>query len=107
MLTGALSIQEIVDGLDKFIVKYVLCPKCKDPELILRIKRGKVCAKCQACGKKPNMDNNHKLATFIIKNPPVSLKNDISGKQKKKDKQKSKEDMKSKKEKKKKRKEKE
>ena len=83
MLTGALTIQEIVEGLDKFIAKYVLCPKCKDPELILRIKRGMVCAKCQACGKKPNMDNNHKLATFMIKNPPTD-QHDI--KQKKKDK---------------------
>ena len=87
ILTGALTKQDIVEGLDKFIMKYVLCPKCKDPELILRIKKNMVCAKCQACGKKPNMDNNHKVATFMIKNPPGDL-HDIGSKSKKKDKEK-------------------
>ena len=56
--------------LDKFIEKYVLCQKCKYPEMILLVRKGIISGRCNACGAKSDLDNAHKLAAFIIKNPP-------------------------------------
>jgi len=56
--------------LDKFIDKYVLCANCHLPEIDMFVKKGNVSGKCKACGWAGDLDNNHKLATFIIKNPP-------------------------------------
>lgn len=56
--------------MDKFIEKYVLCQKCKYPEMILSVKKGVISGRCNACGTKSDLDNTHKLAAFIIKNPP-------------------------------------
>jgi translation initiation factor 2 beta subunit (eIF-2beta)/eIF-5 len=46
--------------LDKFIEKYICCPKCRLPELHLRIrgdkKRGEIHGKCESCGFKGAMD---------------------------------------------------
>jgi len=56
--------------LDKFIDKYVLCENCRLPEIDMHIKKGKICAKCAACGWSGELDNNHRLAAFITKNPP-------------------------------------
>jgi len=52
--------------------KYVLCPLCKLPEIIIQIKNKEVRSKCKACGKKCKLDNTHKFAKHIIKNPPSS-----------------------------------
>jgi translation initiation factor 5 len=51
----------------------VLCPKCKLPELILSIKKSLVWGTCNACGAKNQLDNTHKLAIHIGKNPPKNL----------------------------------
>mmetsp|Transcript_79202 Transcript_79202/g.149437 ORF Transcript_79202/g.149437 Transcript_79202/m.149437 type:complete len:498 (-) Transcript_79202:169-1662(-) len=56
--------------LDKFIEKYVLCQKCKLPEIDLILKRGMISAKCAACGWAGDLDNNHRIASFIMNNPP-------------------------------------
>ena len=56
--------------LDKFIDKYVCCSKCKYPEMILSVKKGIIYGRCNACGHKNDIDNAHKLAAFIVKNPP-------------------------------------
>merc|ERR1712203_819642 len=50
--------------------KYVLCHKCHLPEIDMVIKRGVVGAKCAACGWAGHLDNSHKLAKFIVANPP-------------------------------------
>lgn len=57
-------------SLDKFIDKYVLCANCHLPEIDMFVKKGNIVGKCRACGWAGELDNNHKLATFIIKNPP-------------------------------------
>merc|ERR1712139_697745 len=56
--------------LDKFIDKYVLCENCKLPEIDMNVKKGNIVAKCKACGWSGELDNNHKLAAFVTKNPP-------------------------------------
>merc|ERR1712232_1102039 len=56
--------------LDKFIERYVLCEKCRYPEVDMKAKKGFVQGSCKACGWCGDLDNDHKLATFILKNPP-------------------------------------
>merc|ERR1711862_775854 len=56
--------------LDKFIDLYVLCANCHLPEIDLYVKKGIIQGACKACGWRGDLDNVHKLATFIQKNPP-------------------------------------
>merc|ERR1712217_878550 len=56
--------------LDKFIEKYVCCVNCHLPEIDMFVKKGNIQAKCMACGWAGDLDNSHKLAAFISKNPP-------------------------------------
>merc|ERR1711957_65473 len=58
------------DTVDKFIEKYVLCSGCNLPEIDLQVKKGNICATCKACGWRGDLDNMHKVASFIVKNPP-------------------------------------
>eukprot|EP01104_Vermistella_antarctica_P001740 TRINITY_DN1185_c0_g1_i1.p1 TRINITY_DN1185_c0_g1~~TRINITY_DN1185_c0_g1_i1.p1 ORF type:complete len:422 (-),score=136.35 TRINITY_DN1185_c0_g1_i1:263-1432(-) len=64
--------------LDLFIEKYVLCSKCSLPETDLYVKNGEIFAKCNACGNRCSADNHHKLATFILKNPPDNTKQTVT-----------------------------
>jgi translation initiation factor 5 len=77
IINGAFNEEELRKHLDKFIEKYVLCPNCKLPEMVLRVRKGQVCGSCNSCGSKPLLDNIHKLAAFILKNPPTGVKTDI------------------------------
>merc|ERR1712194_323808 len=59
--------------VDKFIEKYVLCVGCELPEvdMVVNSKKGLVVATCKACGWSGVLDNEHKLATYIVKHPPA------------------------------------
>lgn len=85
IINGAFTEDEIRKSMDKFIEKYALCPKCKYPELVLRVKKGVACGKCNACGGRFDVDNVHKFAAFIIKNPPKDKSEIIKEKKPKKD----------------------
>ncbi|XP_018327427.1 eukaryotic translation initiation factor 5-like [Agrilus planipennis] len=65
----AIKLQDLLDG---FIRKFVLCPGCDNPEtdLIVSAKRGTISTGCKACGYHGILKENHKLNTFILKNPP-------------------------------------
>lgn len=63
---------EVQIVIDKFIERFVLCPKCKLPEIDLGVVQGRVLGSCNACGFSGDMDNAHKVATFIVKNPPAN-----------------------------------
>lgn len=66
------SIYYFQDLLDGFIQKYVLCPKCDNPEtkLIISTKKGTIHQGCKACGHYGSLESNHKLNAYILKNPP-------------------------------------
>ena len=55
----------------------MLCPKCKLPEISIKINKGSILCNCRACGAECDLDNKHKVAPFIIKNPPKNIKGDI------------------------------
>lgn len=67
LLIPLVCLQDILDG---FIRKFVLCPACENPETAWVVRRNVIHSKCKACGHAFNIDNKHKIATFILKNPP-------------------------------------
>lgn len=71
-MNGSHDATKLQDLLDGFIRKYVLCPSCDNPEteLMVSTKKGTISQGCKACGHHGNLQINHKLNTFIIKNPP-------------------------------------
>lgn len=72
MLNGSFPTAALQESLDKFIDKFVLCGRCKYPEIIIQVKKNKLWSDCAACGANLIMDNTHKLAAFIFKNPPAT-----------------------------------
>lgn len=75
------KLQEILDG---FIEKFVLCPDCENPETVLNVepRKEKIGQSCKACGYSGVLHMQHRLITFICKNPP----NEAAGTPSKKDK---------------------
>jgi len=73
--------------LDKFIKLFILCPNCHLPETALKVRKDLIKVDCAACGHNGNLEGKHKLATYIVKNPPVKkkAKGDVSSKDLKKD----------------------
>jgi len=67
---GVHSEQEISTMLDKFVAEYVLCPKCDLPEIDLHVDNKFLFGKCNACGNECKMNNIHRVAAYILKNPP-------------------------------------
>lgn len=61
------------DLLDGFIRKYVLCPECDNPETDLTVsaKNQTISQSCKACGYHGLLKVNHKVNTYILKNPPT------------------------------------
>lgn len=73
IVNGSHDSAKLQDLLDGFIRKFVLCPECDNPEteLIVSTKRNTISQGCKACGYHGTLDFNHKLNTFILKNPPA------------------------------------
>ncbi|XP_052862382.1 eukaryotic translation initiation factor 5 [Anopheles cruzii] len=72
IVNGSHDATKLQDLLDGFIRKFVLCPECDNPEtdLIVSSKKGTIAQGCKACGFHGPLEVNHKVNTFIIKNPP-------------------------------------
>ena len=75
IVNGAHDAVKLRDLLDNFIVKFVLCGSCKNPETDLIITKNEdLIRDCKACGERTIVDMRHKLVTFILKNPPKDPK---------------------------------
>lgn len=72
IVNGSHDVVKLQDLLDGFIRKFVLCPECDNPEtdLVVSAKKGTIQQVCKACGFHGMLQFNHKLNTFILKNPP-------------------------------------
>ncbi len=90
IVNGAHEQPEMQKLLDKFLEKYVLCYKCKLPELDMAVKKGIICAKCAACGWSGDLDNVHKVSTYIVGHPPDGSHGQSASAASKKDKKKAK-----------------
>ena len=69
ILNGIHSASALQKLLDVFIKRFVLCERCDNPETVLIVAQG-IGLRCKACGHLFKVDTNHKLATYIMKNPP-------------------------------------
>lgn len=78
IVNGAHDATRLRELLDTFIDKFVLCGACKNPETDLILEGSKsneyIYRDCKACGKKSDIDMRHKLATYILRNPPKKTK---------------------------------
>ncbi|CAH2006351.1 unnamed protein product [Acanthoscelides obtectus] len=74
IVNGSHDAAKLQDLLDGFIRKFVLCPECENPETDLNVslKRNTISQSCKACGYHGLLESNHKLVTFILKNPPTT-----------------------------------
>lgn len=72
IVNGSHDATKLQDLLDGFIRRYVLCPACDNPEteLMVNSKKGTISQGCKACGHHGFLESNHKLNTYILKNPP-------------------------------------
>lgn len=66
VVNGAHTDQVLQSCVHKYIEKFVLCPNCKLPESVYKIKSGCIWHRCKACGAKEMVDMGHKLCTFIL-----------------------------------------
>lgn len=91
MINGAHDPEKLLQLLYQFISKFVLCPKCKNPETVLKVIDKKIHQDCTACGQQIIIPNTkHKLTNFIINHPPNEDTSKSKGKAKEKEKKKTK-----------------
>jgi translation initiation factor 5 len=80
IVNGAHDATRLRELLDGFIDKFVLCGACKNPETDLILTKGEMIIRdCKACGERTDVDMRHKLATYIVKNPPKKNKKGKKG----------------------------
>lgn len=72
IVNGAHSADTLSQLLDGFIKRFVCCYACGNPETEIKVSKKKedITLLCKACGNVSRVDMRHKLATFILKNPP-------------------------------------
>lgn len=85
LINGAHNEQDLVAILDKFIQMYVLCGGCELPEIDITVKKGVLLCKCNACGYSGTLDNTHKAATYMARNPPNATETTLGKKKKTKE----------------------
>jgi len=89
IVNGSHDPEKLLNLLYGFIRKFVLCPKCNNPETKLSVVGQNIHQKCIACGHSNTLNKAiHKLTTYIINHPAegVSNTNATKGKSSKADK---------------------
>lgn len=74
IVNGWHEIKELNQALDEFVEKFVLCPRCRLPEIDLEAerpgKKGGLQVNCRACGlNQPFLYSEHKLSSFFPFSP--------------------------------------
>jgi translation initiation factor 5 len=70
IVNGAHDANTLQDILDGFIIKFVLCPGCNNPETRLSVKKKRIDQVCVACGYRGELLHNHRLMQYIMNHPP-------------------------------------
>lgn len=81
IVNGAHDPEKLLALLYAFIKKFVLCPKCSNPETDLIISSASVIKqKCIACGHSGVINKaTHKLTTYIVNHPPSTSDSSMNG----------------------------
>lgn len=82
VMNGAHDPEKLLELLYKFIEKFVLCNKCKNPETRISVERKEIYQRCIACGHEATIPKVHNLTKFILKDHMES-KGSSKGKQSK------------------------
>ncbi len=69
IIKGMHDAERLRQVLDSFIVKFVLCSHCDNPETCLVTGKRQVYKSCNACGHFGSLDMSHKLCTYIMNHP--------------------------------------
>lgn len=88
IVNGSHDPEKLLQLLYGFIRKFVLCPKCNNPETKLSVVGQVIHQKCIACGHANTINKAiHKLTTYIINHPVDGVSNtNVKGKSSKKSK---------------------
>ena len=71
IVKGQHTLADMEKHLNKFIMKYVCCKKCKLPELTHEVNKKNLIAVCRSCGTSDNkMDTIHKAGKQLHKDIP-------------------------------------
>lgn len=71
VINGKHESEDLAYILDRFIDKYVVCGRCRNPETVMFIKKETPRMKCKACGYVTACDVSHRVANYIVKFPPA------------------------------------
>jgi len=82
VINGAHDPEKLLELLYKFIEKFVLCNKCKNPETRISVERKEIYQRCIACGHESTIPKVHNLTKFILKDH-IESKGNSKGKQSK------------------------
>jgi translation initiation factor 5 len=74
IVNGAHQQPDLAVLLNKFISTFVLCPRCKYPEITLEVKHNVIRYDCAACGQTDKLQTAHKLTQHVLKYPPNNSK---------------------------------
>jgi translation initiation factor 5 len=66
IVNGAHTDQVLQSCVHKYIEAFVLCPNCRLPETVYKVKAGCIWHRCKACGTKEMVNMSHKLCTYIL-----------------------------------------
>ena len=70
IVNGKHEYKDLMNCLDKFIDKFVLCKKCENPETVMIVRNKTLTLHCKACGEDTVVPKNEKLLKFIFVHPP-------------------------------------
>jgi translation initiation factor 5 len=80
IVNGAHDADKLLNLLYAFIRRFVLCPKCNNPETTLTVANQTIRSRCAACGNDYTIPKQqHKLTTYIINHPPDAGCNTATG----------------------------
>jgi len=85
VVNGAHTAVDLSRMLERFIETFVLCPRCKLPEVNWECRKGTIKTACRACGNNAELATAHKLKSYILKHPPAgAVTEDVDETKKKK-----------------------